>query len=166
MTGMDKHTLERSRSGPPVGKFAYQNEMKKFQGKKRFDELRKKEQETKRYKKAAALRKYAKLCKAEGIQSDRVHIGKKEEGGERETKKPEQRPAYKPFQRAEKEAARLQQIEHEKEQLRLQAQKEKEEALKRREEKRKALSKKTKRGQPVLGNHVKSILEKLQKNQQ
>jgi hypothetical protein len=158
--------VEKSRSGPPVGKFAYNDDMRKYYGKKRAEEIKKKDIETKRHKKAAALRKYAKLCKAEGIQSDRVHMGKKEDKDERpETEKPAKRPDFKPFQRAEKEAARLKQQEHEKEEHRLQMQREKEEALKKREEKRKALSKTTKRGQPVLGNHIKSILEKLQKNQ-
>lgn len=158
---------EKSRSGPPVGKFAYNDDMRKFYGKKRAEQIKKKELETQRFKKAAALRKYAKLCKAEGIQSDRVHIGKKEDKSDSsvDSEKSAKRTAFKPFQRAEKEAARLQQIEHEKEEHRKQAQKEKEEALKRREEKRKALSKTTKRGQPVLGNHIKSILEKLQKKQ-
>jgi hypothetical protein len=140
--------------------------MRKFYGKKKAESIKKKEQETKRFKKAAALRKYAKLCKREGIQSDRVRIGKKEDKEEGESTSAsantKQQKDHKPFRRAEKEAERQEQLEHDKEQHRLATQKQKEEALRKREEKRKALSKTTRKGQPVLGNHIKSMLQKLQ----
>ena len=146
---------------PAGGKFSYNDDIRKFQGKKHAESIKKKELETKRFQKAAALRKYAKLCKAEGIQSDRVYMGKKEDrptGDIKENKKVE----YKPFRRAEREAERLQALEAEKERQRQENLQLKEEAIRKRDEKRKALSKKTKKGQPVLGNQIKNILEKLQ----
>lgn len=127
--------------------------------------MKKKEQETKRFKKAAMLRKYAKLCKAEGIQSDRVRLEKRdasEEAAPRQ-KKGKQDSQYRPFKRAEAEAVRAEQAEKEKEEQIRERQKQKEEAIRKREEKHRALSKTTKKGQPKLGNHMKALLEKLQK---
>lgn len=160
---MSKPYAERSNTDRPVGKFIYHDDLRKFHGKKHADELRKKEQETKRFKKAAMLRKYAKLCKAEGIQSDRVRIGDKSEapaGSPPKKTKPDQ---HRPFKRAEVQAARMEQAEKEKQDLIQEKLKQKEDAIRKREQKHRALSQTTKKGQPRLGNHMKVLLEKLQK---
>jgi hypothetical protein len=149
-------------------KFTYSDEIRRFQGAKFAKAKKLKDQETKNFKKAAQLRKYAKLCEKEGIQSDRVRTGKKSEGEEpakrRDAKEqPKKRRAYS----AEEEAAKKQRVERDtQEELHAQWEREKEEALKRREEKRKLMTKRTKKGQPVLGNHIKNMLEKLQKQKE
>lgn len=146
------------------GKVTYHDDLKKFQAQKWANDIKKKEQETKRFKKAATLRKYAKLCKAEGIQSDRVRIGDRKEKSDTDSAEHQKRPkdSYRPFKKAEKEAVRLEQAKQEKDMQAQQRLKDKEDAIKKREEKRKVLSKTTKKGQPILGNHIKSILSKLQ----
>jgi hypothetical protein len=169
---MSKPNVARSVQAHSVGKFNYNNDIRKFQGQKLASEKRKKEQEVKRHKKSAMLRKYAKLCIKEGIQSDRVNTGPRKEvedsGGKKtmKSKEKENTGNYKPFKKAEEYAAKVEQAHKEKEELRKLSMQEKENALKRREEKRKLLSKKTKKGQPLLGNHMKSILEKLQKERE
>lgn len=146
------------------GKVTYNDDMRKFQAQKWANDIKKKEQETKRFKKAATLRKYAKLCKAEGIQSDRVRMGDRKEQSEAEAAEHHKKPKdhHRPFRRAELEAMRLEQAKEEKDMQVQQRLKDKEEAIKKREEKRRALSKTTKKGQPKLGNHIKSLLSKLQ----
>lgn len=161
---MSKPYVERSASNRPVGKFIYHDDLRKFQGKKHAEELRKKEQETKRFKKAAMLRKYAKLCKAEGIQSDRVRIGERDKSEPAAVRPQKEKVEHRPFRRAEAQAARLEQAEKDKEAEMQEKLKQKEEAIRKREQKHRALSKTTKKGQPRLGNHMKVLLEKLQKN--
>lgn len=160
---MSHSNVYKSAGGPQVGKFTYNDDIKKFQAQKWANDIKKKEMETKRFKKAATLRKYAKLCKAEGIQSDRVRMGDRKEKSEGDADAPSKsKDTYRPFKRAEQEAVRLEQAKQEKDMLAQQRLKEKEEAIRRREEKRRTLSKTTKKGQPLLGNHIKSILSKLQ----
>jgi hypothetical protein len=159
---MSRPYVERSVERP-TGKFIYHDDLRKWQGKKHADDMKKKEQETKRFKKAAMLRKYAKLCKAEGIQSDRVRLEKRESSEDPRQKKSKPDSQYRPFKRAEAEAVRAEQAEKEKEEQIRERQKQKEEAIRKREEKHRALSKTTKKGQPKLGNHMKALLEKLQK---
>lgn len=162
---MSKPYVERSRTDRPVGKFIYHDDLRKFHGKKHAEELKKKEQETKRFKKAAMLRKYAKLCKAEGIKSDRVRMGDKDKSDEPSERPPKKSKLdqHRPFKRAEVQAARTEQAEKEKEELVQERLKQKEDAIRKREQKHRALSQTTKKGQPRLGNHMKALLEKLQK---
>jgi hypothetical protein len=125
-----------------------------------------KELEKKRIKKITTLRKYAKLCKREGLESDRVNINKKNDNAdETEDHKPEKK-IHKPFkpkkveipQQSPAEIQRQQREEQVKENI-----KKMEESLKRRKEQRKILTKKTAKGQPVLGGQIKNILGKLMK---
>ncbi|KAJ1421537.1 hypothetical protein B484DRAFT_452685 [Ochromonadaceae sp. CCMP2298] len=149
-------------SAPARKKFTYSDEIRRFQGAKLAREKKRKDQETKNFKKAAALRKYAKLCEKEGIQSDRVRTGKKSDS-EEEPKRRETKEKKRPYEREEESAKKLRVERELRDAQRAQWDREKEEALNKREEKRKLMMKRTKKGQPVLGNHIKSMLEKLQK---
>eukprot|EP00600_Ochromonadales_sp_CCMP1393_P000940 CAMPEP_0174977852 /NCGR_PEP_ID=MMETSP0004_2-20121128/13837_1 /TAXON_ID=420556 /ORGANISM="Ochromonas sp., Strain CCMP1393" /LENGTH=161 /DNA_ID=CAMNT_0016229077 /DNA_START=158 /DNA_END=643 /DNA_ORIENTATION=- len=161
---MQKHSVHKSAPAAAVGKRSYLNDVRKFQVEKLIREDRQRAKEVQRFKKAAQLRKYAKLCKSEGIVSDRVRIGSKDDSGPvSKSNQVSARP--RPFRYEEETAKRNKLAKEEKEILYQEKEQEKAEALRRREEKRKALGKKNKKGQPVLGNHIKSLLEKIHKSQ-
>lgn len=156
--------------------FSHHNDIRKFKGQKYTNELKRKEIERKRYEKASTLRKYAKLCMKEGIQSDRVHIGKKDKSDnqvnndndiQKNDKQHEMKTKFdkvKHFQgKIEKHNELILNEQLEKERLISESLQNKKEALQKRAIKCKLLTKKTKKGQPVLGNQMKLILEKLQK---
>lgn len=123
-------------------------------------EWRKKVADKKRVEKVVTLRKYAKLCKKEGIQSSRFRTEGSEPDGQSSKPKPQKpkkkAPAVEKVESVEdKQKAKK---EHAKEQL-----KSIEEALHRRKEKRKLATATNSKGQPVFKGKIFGILEKLQK---
>lgn len=124
---------------------------------------KKEEDEVKRHKKSAALRKYAKLCKRDGIESDRVNLGDASAPAQPFSKaepKPKVKP--QPFAKAERTAAQAKEAKAQAEAHRQQVDKEVRESQKVREAKRQQHLKRTKSGQPVLNNTVKNLLAKIQ----
>lgn len=150
-------------SYPKFGKFSHHSDLRKFQAEKYSSDIRKKELEKQRHQKSATLRKYAKLCKAEGINSDRVNLGNKQNDEVVKNNVKKESKTYRPFSKAEAQAMQLENSIKEKELQREANLLNKNHAIKKREEKHKSLSKTNKKGQPILGNHIKSILAKLQK---
>ena len=144
----------------------------KFGNGKNFHMERKKEiSERKRIEKAKMLRDYARLCKREGIESDRVHIGPKvecrEPDGQETTeeviprKGKQKQPKVNPFSQEQKKA------ELEKAQIDLanRASKDNQKVMEQKRAQRNAERKKhlvrTKRGQPIMANQIQSLLGKL-----
>lgn len=138
-------------------------------GKAAFNLKRKEVEEQKRNQKSKLLREYAKLCKSEGIVSDRVNL-ESHQKGQKHSKNQESKnksdPVLikdpNPFKDAcneanEKALEKTKAIE---------IAKEKQIEIKRkndlREVKRKERMKRTKKGQPILYNQITSILGKLQ----
>ena len=132
----------------------------------------KREKEIERFKKHKALAKYARLCKAEGIVSDRVHIGppkntddnnddkdNNDKNNNKKVKKDTSKTSYN-------KALQIAQLkEKEKEQLateRMKRDDDIKQAEKIRKEKSKLHMRRTKKGQPILHNQVHAILQKLQ----
>lgn len=160
----DNQYKKRNTSGGKFGANLSGMSIHKFAKGKSIDMKRiKREKEIERFKKHKALSKYAKLCKAEGIVSDRVHIGPKDSNNDtKETTKEtinKNKTSYnKALQMAELKEKEKQQIITDK--------KTKEDAIKQaekaRKEKTKLHMKRTKRGQPILHNQVHAILQKLQ----
>lgn len=110
-------------------------------------------------KKIVILKKYAKLCKKEGIVSDRVRIGKHEpnsssEGHERpqvSSKKPSQSKPQPPASAVSPpEEVKVDKLELLKEAK-----------AKERKQQHKIMTMKTKTGQPVMAGRIKNILSKL-----
>jgi hypothetical protein len=141
------------------------DEVKKFINRK-FTQQRRKELHTiERNKKSATLRKYAKLCVKEGIVSNRVKTDNTKTTGDdsiTDIKSNGKKPIVNPFETAikiantRKEEAKRQQEE------RLLRQREVAAAKKQRDSKRKLHMKRTKSGQPLLGEKIKGMLSKLQ----
>lgn len=138
-------------------------------GKTAFNQKKKEVEEQKRNQKSKTLREYAKICKAEGIVSDRVNLelyeGKKApRNKEGENKGNDQRKQTNPFKDATREAKEKM---NEKAKA-VEALKVKDAEIKKknelRETRRRAQMKRTKKGQPILSNQIASILGKLQKN--
>lgn len=135
-------------------------------GKTEYDLKKKKEIETRRHEKSSMLRKYAKLCKKEGIQSDRVNLNSSSgqtNSEEKEPKKAKTKAKTKsPFKKE------LQQAEERKQELSTKATAQKDNetkkklSLKTREERRRNMTRRTSSGQPILGNQISSMLQKLQ----
>ena len=137
---------------------------------------KKKELEKKIHEKASMLRKYAKLCKSEGIISDRVRIVKSSDDKTSESTKKfhsvksnESKNNYNDGSnlKAKKDSKKPTTNNLKENNIDLQK-KEKErqiaESLRKRKEKKIAMTKRTKKGQPVLNNRIKSILDKLLTN--
>jgi hypothetical protein len=138
-------------------------------GKSAYDKKKEQVIRAKRNEKSSMLRKYAKLCKKEGIVSDRINTESRTE--ETKTiKKPKKEKVAKPNPFAKSMATAKANkdnkttAQNEKDAMYAQNDKDKAEAIKAREKNSKLLSKKTKKGQPVLGNHIQAILNKLQKD--
>eukprot|EP01039_Chlorochromonas_danica_P009825 gene9825-10868_t len=140
-------------------------------------EWRKREANKKRIAKVATLRKYAQLCKQEGIQSNRVRVNRTTENDnndqqplqsstnssdkpKRKSNKPHQSSlsSLEQLNKVKIEEKRKEQEERNKERVRGI-----EEALHRRKEKRKLATAKNNRGQPLFKGKILNILEKLQK---
>lgn len=139
-------------------------------GKAAFNQKKKDEEEQKRNQKSKMLREYAKLCKAEGIVSNRVNLERHEgmKGSQNKGIKPKIKGADQaskqtnPFKDASAQA-------QEKANERTRAvglRQEKDADIKKkneiREVKRKQRMKRTKKGQPILSTQIASILGKLQ----
>lgn len=125
----------------------------------------KREKEIERYKKHKTLSKYARLCKAEGIISDRVRIGPKERSHNNDNKDMKKDKNQKHITTYDKAIKIAQQREKEKMEIETLKKKKEEEikqAEKIRKEKVKLHMKRTRKGQPILHNQIQSILSKLQ----
>ena len=127
---------------------------------KNLKDWKQRENEKKRIAKSATLRKYAKLCKAEGIQSDRVNLGVR-------TDRDRDANAIPKSKTPKVDKTKISQLEHI--QLRREEEKQEsikaiEESLRKRKEKQKIMTKKTKKGQPVMAGRILNILEKLNKD--
>jgi len=167
----------------------YNNDIKRFQARKYSNDIKKKELEKKVHEKSSMLRKYAKLCVREGIISDRVHIGTRSvnhinnnttvfndrdnsstdgpgSSNSSSANKKNQHQIPKPNHFKKRILKQAQQLLKEKEEKEQQFQEKlhhKEEAMKVRLKKHKAITQKTTKGQPVLNNQIKLLLEKLKK---
>ena len=139
-------------------------------GKAAFNQKKKDEEEQKRNQKSKMLREYAKLCKSEGIVSDRVNLELNEgrKGSHANDDKPKSKgpnlanKQTNPFKDASKQA---QEKANDRAKV-VELSKEKEADIKKkneiREVKRKQRMKRTKKGQPILSTQIASILGKLQ----
>jgi hypothetical protein len=124
----------------------------------------------KRVKKIATLKKYAKLCRAEGIASDRVNLSNYQRSTDEHSSSMEEhkynskRPKLKvksvrknqqtgPTPKEMQQQLLEQQLQ-EKEEIRLAKEKQ-------RKEQHKIMTLKTKKGQPVMAGRIKNILNKL-----
>jgi len=116
-----------------------------------------------RFAKAKMLRNYAKLCAKEGIQSDRVNMGPKEESKEQKGRFQPKEKTVKPspFAKAEEQAKAAKQNKVEEKSSR----QSKEEAVKTAEKRRKETTKlykaRTKKGQPLLSKMSSLLLNKI-----
>jgi len=140
------------------------DEVKKFINRKFTQQKRKELHTIERNKKSATLRKYAKLCVKEGIVSNRVKTEntKTDDVSVANIKSNGKKPIANPFETAIKIAnARKEEAKRQQEE-RLMRQREVAAAKKQRDSKRKLHMKRTKSGQPLLGEKIKGMLSKLQ----
>ena len=111
--------------------------------------------------KAAKLRKYANLCKAEGIESNRVHIGPKVIDDSTKHNQKFKEKVIAPYSKEIKEAKKRETQQ----QLRLQEVAHKEvthkEKAKDREKRRKALLRQFQSKKPNVGRQANKLLEKI-----
>ena len=180
---MGKYEAEFKKSPPKhsaqskmLSKWAHGRQSTSLQAKKA-------EAEVERHKKAATLRKYAKLCKAEGIESTRVNVStkvfapdvsgsnavegvslqEKRDAQRREKQKQGQGNSSKPFRkeiRQHEESQKLKRLEQARREVNEKAIQDKKRA---RDEARKLHLKRTRKGQPLMGTRVKSLLSKIEK---
>ncbi len=137
--------------------------------KAKLNAYQKKEHERKRIQKVVTLKKYAKLCKAEGIQSNRVNLGKvstetkmnnpeasnlrklaKKENSASKTKEPSSNKQQQKQAVHDQLTDRIKGIE---------------EAMNKRKQLKKCMTSKTSKGQPVMKGRIQNILSKLMKQQ-
>lgn len=121
--------------------------------------------EKKRINKIATLKKYAKLCKAEGIQSDRINVHGSENDREFKAKKLVKTKLVGQLSRqhviAEAASNRKASEKAEKQREFERKQEEKKQRLQVRKEKKKIMTAKTRKGQPIFAGRIKNILDKL-----
>ena len=189
MKEMKDHTMKSvmKSKGGNNGKLhhIYNNDIKRFQARKYSNDIKKKELEKKIHEKSSMLRKYAKLCAKEGIISNRVHIGTRNDDatskinsnnnlhhndndgeGSSNVQKSNQDKRSKPnyvMKKIQKQSQQLLQEKAEHEKQLQEKLKQTEEAMKLRAKRHKAVTQKTSKGQPVLNNQIKLLLEKLKK---
>ena len=127
-------------------------------------QLKKERQEKFNNHKSAALREYAKLCKREGIESERVNLGSREvKSTENEVKakstERQKKKGINPFYKEQKQAEQVKAEREKREGER--GIKEMEIVAKKRArlERNKDRMKRTRKGQPLLDNTVKRLLE-------
>ena len=148
-----------------------------LKGKELFNQKRKKIEEQKRNQKSKSLREYAKLCKREGIVSDRVNLGSSSSSENDNTHESihkkgtttsggtskEQNPKKKtnPYHLAEMERQRIVTEKEQSQRGKEEVQQQIGEKKKIREQKRQQSMKRTRKGQPIMANAIKSILGKL-----
>jgi len=133
--------------------------------------------EKKRLKKIVTLRKYAQLCKHEGVDSDRINLKKKSspnnENISTEKRREDSRPKIAPKPKvdrlqklaSDKQNAIEEQLQQKKAEMGEKIQKIKE-SIKHRKDQHKLMTKKNAKGQPVLGGRIKNILDKLIKERE
>ena len=134
-----------------------------FRGKEAFLLKRKKIDESKRNQKSKMLRDYAKLCKREGVASDRVNMGSSTNNSDSAPAKttPQHGKKTNPFRDAEL-AAQQKVEERQREQARKdEVQREIQAKAKARERQRAERMKRTRKGQPIMATQIKNILGKL-----
>lgn len=138
--------------------------------------MKREEGEIKARQKSSALRKYAKLCEKEGVDSQRVNLSKNPAVSETTTaaqpsdaavsdekkKKKKAKSVQRPvFEKEKKKAQELQQSRDQREKEIKTRELEKRQALNKRNEKRKMHMKTTRKGQPLMNNKINSLLEKI-----
>ena len=148
-----------------------------LKGKAAFLLKRKQLDEQKRNQKSKMLREYAKLCKREGIRSDRVNMS--DDSGSTEVKHPNSSSSSpssssgngkqvakksNPFHAAELEAQHKTEEKEQAARRKEEVQKEIAQKHKQREHKRVERMKRTRKGQPIMANQIMSILGKLQRD--
>jgi hypothetical protein len=151
--GKTRSTVNRYASGKSMHNVSYQ--------------LKKEKQEKFRNHRSAALREYAKLCKREGVESERVNLGPRKSMNEENDTQSKERPKKKvviPFYKEQKQAKEEKEEREKREGER--GTKEMEIAAKKREriERNKDRMRRTKKGQPLLDNTVKRLLETIKKS--
>ena len=115
--------------------------------------------------KAKMLRKYAKLCSREEIQSDRVRIGPKPaDHSEAKSGSAVSSISPAPFSKEMKLAKELAEQKAEKAREKIAVQVDIKKAEKRRKVLRKEHSQRTRKGQPVMRNKINKLLGMLQKS--
>ena len=139
-------------------------------GKAAFKKKLQQKRDAKVHEKAKMLREYAKLCQREGIVSERVHIGPREVDQEAEVAKSKER-----ISKHKKGPAPVSSLIKTYEQVTKKRSEEKLESaastsaketerldhIRKRELDNKKRRQMTSKGQPILGNQIKSILDKL-----
>lgn len=131
---------------------------KKFCRGKTHTEVLQKKREVAVNQKSKMLREYAKLCKREGIQSDRVNLGESREPHDTakatssRISKTKSRTPFDKVLSSHSDTTSHAQIDTNHEQKKSENPKSK---------KHSDRNYKTKKGQPILNNHIKSILSKL-----
>lgn len=160
------NTYKKNKSGGKFGANFSGLSIHKFAKGKSIDLKRiKREKEIERFKKHKALSKYARLCKSEGVVSDRVRIGPKDSNNDHTDKDVKKDKNQKPMTTYDKAMKVAQQKEKDKIQIEI-LKKNKEEEIKQaqkiRKEKVKLHMKRTRKGQPILHNQIHAILNKLQ----
>jgi hypothetical protein len=135
-------------------------------------QMKKEKKEKQRNMKSAALREYAKLCKKEGIESERVNLGPRVEKSEEakradweEKKKNKKALKSQPFAKEQQQAEVAAAEKREGQKARLSREEEIAQKLKARKEKTRDRMKKTKKGQPLMNDTVKRLLSSIQKKQ-
>eukprot|EP01038_Epipyxis_sp_PR26KG_P009140 gene9140-12326_t len=143
------------------------NPNQSYKNKKYYDSIKQKELQKQRNLKSSMLRKYAKLCKSEGIASDRVNLNDEVNSTRKKDKKDNHQEKKTP-----RILLKAQQIANEKEEQRKviaeqkeRIEKEKSDALIKRQEKRRIMMQKTTKGQPKLGNRIQMLLSKISNSQ-
>lgn len=128
---------------------------------------KKEEEELERFRKHKKLNNYARLCRSEGIISDRVNVSKDrvkelDSNGIPLRKILPEKKDNNPFKASQEKAnknklEKIESINNRNKQLQDKISKDK-----KREENKKLHMKRTKKGQPILHNQINSILSKLQ----
>ncbi len=119
---------------------------------------RKQELDTVRNKKSSVLRKYAKLCKAEGVVSDRVNLGTSINCNAKAKVNDQIKPVSRLHTKTLNSGEKLDSIADN-------SADSKKKASESRSVKRQQMLQKTRKGQPVMRNQITSILNKLTKSQ-
>ena len=135
-------------------------------------QAKKEERELERHRKHKVLRKYSKLCKAEGVVSDRVRIDGVRPSGDEDHKhinssnrkdKKKTTGGGKLLESSQAIAAKRAQERDEEERRKQQREAEIKKREEFREAERKKHMKRTKKGQPILHSQISGILDKLKK---
>ena len=133
-------------------------------GKAAFIKKRKEIEENKRNQKSKALRDYAKLCRREGIESNRVNLipsSSTEKVGKEKKESVVATKAYNPFNAVAESAKTKMKDKQDTLKLKEDTQHQIQLKKKERDSKKQKYLKRTRKGQPIMKTHIFSILEKL-----